>query len=123
MPNYAVTSNPTAIYPGDTVVAFNAETPTPPQASKQFCVAPSPWGSGAQGQFAIQIQFAAAPTAVVTVQSAAVDADADYITTGVSSTNKQFDVLSLTTNSPFIRVQLTSETAGGAVTVTIFRIA
>lgn len=121
MPNYSASGQITALYPGDTAILFNAEAPSAPQAGMQINLPPGPYGSGAQAQVMFSIHFAASPTAVVTIQSAVVDADGNYIATSSTSTNKQDDQLSVTTNAPFLRPQLTS--GSGTLTVKAYRMA
>lgn len=120
MPNYSATTPPFAIYPGDVGTAFNAESPTPPQASIQFAL---PQFTGAhvdQGrQISWQTSFSAAPTAVNAVlQAADNDADANYSTVD-TSTNVNGERRQILVRARFIRARLVSQTGAGAITVTI----
>ena len=118
MPNY-VAGAAIALPPGGQGTAFNAETPTAPQASQAFAV-PPPFGSG-QAQLSVQIAFASAPTAVVDVQGADLDADANYVSLATNSTNKQHDRLDISCNARFVRLYLASQSAGGAITAYVTR--
>jgi len=120
MPNYSATAAPFTIDSGDVVFAFNAESPAPPQSSIQFAL---PSFTGARGENARtvswQTSFASAPTAVnVVLQAADQDADSSYATidtsTNVNGERRQFFV-----RARFLRARLVSQTAGGAITVTL----
>ena len=119
MPNYNA-DTPHTIYPGDVAAPFNAESPAPPQASQQFAL-PSFTGSHVdQGrQISWQTSFASAPTAVNAVlQAADNDADANYSTVD-TSTQTAGERRQILVRARFIRAKLVSQTAGGAITVTI----
>jgi hypothetical protein len=120
MPNYSTTAAPFTIDSGDVVFAFNAESPSPPQSSIQFAL---PAFTGAQGENARtiswQTSFASAPTAVnVVLQAADQDADANYATVD-TSTNVNGERRQIFVRARFVRARLVSQSAGGAVTVTV----
>jgi nucleotide-binding universal stress UspA family protein len=79
MPNYGTPQAGgvlTALYPGDALQLFAAETPAAPQASLAFARACSPDGTDNGTTF--QIAYASAPTASLQIQGSNVDADAAY---------------------------------------------
>jgi len=86
MPNYNTQVPPYSIFPGDVVLAFNAEAPAAGQASQQFAL-PS-YAEFPENGRAIrwQISFATAPTSVnIQLQTAINDVDAQYaVPTGVT---------------------------------------
>lgn len=119
MPNYITTQPPTALYPGDVVFPFNAESPAPPQASQQFALGFYQGATAEQGRTVVwQTSFAAAPSAVsVSLQAAEADADAQYQTID-TSTNVNGERRSVPqVNAKFLRARLASQTGGGAITV------
>ena len=121
MPDYGVAQAGgvlTSLQPGDSYTLFNAETPTAPQASVAFAfsVGPNPGNNSKT----FHIDFASAPTAVVDIQAANADVDADYITV-YTSTNLQHDAYTDIGTSAFYRAKLASQSAGGAITVTVQR--
>lgn len=88
MPNYPGTPNstvlnttpplPVALYPGDTVVLFNAEQPAVPQASIAVALSQSS-PEGVVPSLAIEGFFSGAPGAFeIDLQTADTDADAFY---------------------------------------------
>lgn len=120
MPNYSTTAAPFTIDTGDVVFAFNAESPAPPQSSIQFAL-PSFTGATADQsrQISWQTSFASAPTAVnVVLQAADQDADANYVTVD-TSTNVNGERRQLLVRARFLRARLVSQSAGGAITVTL----
>jgi hypothetical protein len=126
MPNYSQSSNVnpiTALFPGQKILLFNAETPAPGQNSIAVNLPALQYGGRSQAQLSFSISYASAPTAVLTVMAANDDVAASYIATSTTSTNKQTDRLELATNAPFVLIQLTSQSAGGAVTVELYRAA
>lgn len=117
MPNYGVAQAGgvlTAIQPGDWYKLFDAETATAPQASVAFARAPSP--SGADEGITFTISFATQPTAVVLIQGANVDSDAEYQTL-FQSANLQTDKYTDRNRFAFYRAVVQSQSAGGAITV------
>jgi hypothetical protein len=86
MPNYNTQVPPYSIFPGDVVLAFNAEAPAAGQASQQFAL-PS-YAEFPENGRAIrwQISFATAPTSMnIQLQTAINDVDAqDAVPTGVT---------------------------------------
>lgn len=124
MPAYiqSTAANPvTGMFPGDEVVLFSAEAPTSPAASIAVNLPAFHVGGRSQAQLSFSIHYSASPTAVLTVQAANDDADASYINTSATSTNKQDDRIELTTSAKFVRIQLTS--GSGTVTVKLYRAA
>ena len=120
MPNYSNSFPPFAIYPGDSVAVFNAETPTPPQASQQVAIG-NVYGADDVG-VSVLIVYASAPSSVtVNIQMSDADVDASYVTVA-SSTNTAGDSLNLNTQRhKFVRAQLAAQTGGGAITVRVAR--
>jgi hypothetical protein len=121
MPNYNAQNPPFAVYPGDVVFPFNAESPAPPQASQQFALGPTVGGSGPGGRVVVwQISFASAPGAVNAVlQAADVDADPNYqnLDTSTNTAGERRQVANV--QARFLRVRLVSQTSGGAITVSL----
>ena len=101
----------TALSPGDAMRLFDAEILVAPQASIPFLRALS----GDSGT-TFTIGFAAAPTAVVAIQGANVDLEAQYQTL-FTSTDKQTDSYTNTERWRYYRARLVSQAAGGALTV------
>lgn len=126
MPNYgalpnvpaAVGQSATALYAGDELNLFNAETPAAPQASIAVALPKAPVGGYAPIVF--DIEFAAAPTDSLLIQGAMVDTDSAYQTL-YTSTNLQQDNYQDLGGFQFYRAKLASQSAGGAVTVTVRR--
>ncbi len=120
MPNYDTQNPPFSAQSGDVVFAFNGESPAAPQASQQYALTPLISGTGPGGRtIAWQTSFAAAPTAVnIVLQAADVDADANYATID-TSTQVGGERRQILTQGKFVRVKLVSQTAGGALTVTL----
>jgi len=118
MPNYGVKQSGgvlTEIQPGDQFVLFNAESPTPPQASVAFNTGYQPGGQSPQ--IAFTIDFATAPSASeVHIQGANINADADFQDLYVS-TNVQHDLYLDNGKLAFYRAKLVGNTGGGALTV------
>jgi hypothetical protein len=117
MPNYGVAQvggTVTAVYPGDTYVLFNAETPTAPQASVAFNRAPSGWES--PGGIIFTISFAnTTPTARVDIEGSNVDSDAQYQSLA-QIINLQNGYYSDAGTFAYYRAKLVSG-SGGALTV------
>jgi hypothetical protein len=125
MPNYGIPQaggTLTALQPGDKLTLFNAESPAPPQASVAFAR-----GMGmmsADGGSTFHASFATPPTAaVVNIQAANQDIDADYTNVGtLTFTGPQTDqAYTDVGRSAFYRAQLASQSGGGAITVTVQR--
>ena len=120
MPTYNTQNPPYAIFPGDVVLAFNAESPSAGQASQQFAL-PDYSGRADQGRTVRwQTIFGSAPSAIsITLQAAIDDVDAHYQTID-TSTNTVGEARSVTAvNAKFLRAKLTSITGGSGVTVQI----
>lgn len=108
----------TSVQPGDAYTLFNAETPADGTASVAFALANGP--APGENSKTFHIDFAAAPTAVVVIQCANQDVEADYVTV-YTSTNTQHDAYTDIGTSAFYRAKLVSQSAGGALTVTVQR--
>lgn len=68
----------TAIYPGDSFLAFNAETPAAGQASQAVALAPK--DADQPGSISVELTFSAAPGVFeFDIQVSDTDADDDYI--------------------------------------------
>lgn len=117
MPAY-VAGTATALYPGDSLLLFNAETVAANSESIAFARASSPGGDDAGSTF--EIDFAASPTAVVTIQGANTDLDANYQTL-YTSTNAQHDNYTDNARWEFYRCKVSTYSAGGALTVKVQR--
>ena len=121
MPNYGIVQAggtlPTALQPGDSMYLFNAESPTPPQASVAFARGFDPAGSSAPIVFTAS--WAVSPTAVLNIQASNVDADAQYITLGTINASPGY--YSDQGGFAFYRAQLASQSVGGAITVRVQR--
>ena len=125
MPNYGTPQagfnqtspglNLTTLLPGDRLALFNAETPTAPQASVAFARGYAPQGQPPRITFTVA--FAAQPTAVVQIQGANQDLDAQYQTLFSSAVNDQTSSYVDNGCFAFYRARLDSQTAGGALTV------
>lgn len=121
MPNYGVAqagspggNNLTEIQPGDLFYLFNAESPTAPQASVAVAMGYVP--NNASGQVVFTVHWAAAPTAALVIQGSHVDVDAQYQTL-TTFTNVQDGYYADVGGFAFYRAKLSSQSAGGAVTV------
>ncbi len=122
MPNYGVAQAGgvlTAIQPGDSLLLFNAESPTAPQSSVAFARGYNPGGGGGN-PIVFQAIWESSPTAALYIQGSNVDTDADYITLG-TITNTSPAYYADAGGFLFYRVQLFSQSAGGAVTVKVQR--
>ena len=86
MPNYNTQVPPYSIFPGDVALAFNSEAPAAGQASQQFAL-PSYSGFPENGRaHSLADHLRHAPSAVsVVLQTAMVDADAQYATMDTST--------------------------------------
>lgn len=128
MPNYpnssGTTTTPTfppfAIYPGDRIALFNAENPTPPQASDRCSIA-DVYGTDDVG-VTVVITYASAPGSVqMDIQMATADNDAAYNTI-YSSSNVNGESVNLNVQrQPFIRIRKVAQSGGGAVTAVVCR--
>lgn len=124
MPNYSQSSAAlpiSSLYPGQSGLSFDAETPTAPQAGKAFCIAAL--GPGSQPKSVnLEIAFSADPGAFqVDLQEADTDVDAAYVTiSGASLTavNSGFyaRVDKIPASARFYRASLVSRT--NSVTLT-----
>ncbi len=123
MPNYGVPQAGgvlTSLQPGDGIFyLFDNESPTEGQASVAFCRSFSPGGDDAGSTFVID--WASAPTGVVTIEASNQDVDADYQTIWTWSANNQHDNYTDIVRFKFYRAKVVSVDAGLPVTVTVQR--
>lgn len=134
MPNYpnaiGTATIPTTalqtIWPNDTVLAFDAETPTAPQASQRFAVANA--GPYSAATLSVELLFAADPGVFsVTIQDADTDADIYYQTLAssgtISSVSSYFTarVELVPFKGKFVRLVIASRTNAVALTARITR--
>lgn len=118
MPNYNAQVPPYSVNPGDVALAFNNESPTAGQVSQQFAL-PSYSGTPENGRtIRWQTIYGSSPSAVsMALQSAMVDADAQY-TTIDNSTAIGGEARTVTdVRGKFLRAKVTSITGGSGVTV------
>jgi hypothetical protein len=120
MPNYNAQVPPYSIFPGDVAFAFNTEAPGAGQASQQFAL-PSYAGFPENGRTVRwQTSFGTAPSAVsVVLQSALVDADAQYSTIDTSSATAGEARTVSGVRGNFLRAKVSSITGGSGVTVQV----
>lgn len=107
------------LIPGDVLVLFNAETLAAPQASIAISIGPALGGGYAPLTFDIEFS-AAAVTATTLIQGSMSDVDSAYQTL-YTSTNLQQDNYVDFGKFRFYRAKLSSQSAGGTVTVTVSR--
>lgn len=110
--------NLTALCPGDKITLFDG-TETPGASVKSVAFSRAQTASGDNGT-TFFIQFGSAPTALVLIQSAFADVEADYQTVW-SSTNTQQDAYTDVGRAPFYRAVLSTYSAGGMPVVTATR--
>lgn len=80
MPNYDTTLQMPSLYPGQIVLAFDAEQPAAPQASKAFAI-PTPMIGNHPPAINVDIEFSADPGVFqLDVQEAEEDENASYMT-------------------------------------------
>ena len=120
MPNYNTQVPPYSIFPGDVALAFNSEAPSAGQASQQFAL-PSYAGFPENGRtIRWQTIYGSAPSAVsVVLQTAMVDADAQYTTVDTSSATAGEARTVTGVRGNFIRAKVSSITGGSGVLVQI----
>lgn len=122
-------SNPININPGQSVVVWNAETPTPgtgtTAASQQVALSS---GQGGNTPFSVDGHFSGAPGAFeVDVQVAAADNDTDYQTcancnvTTVDATNNTFHLDAGQAVTRYVRLLMRSRTNSVSITARINR--
>ena len=125
MPAYSATGTVYAIYPGDSVTVWSAETVTTGSKSQQVAIAPN-FSSGAQMDVTVTVTFSNTPGAVtVSLQTADTDTDGAYVTQSGAVLNS---ATLLTQNLPwhvhanFARLIMTTQPANSVtVTATISR--
>ena len=111
MPNDGAHNRPLVIFGGVTVKAFDAESPANGQASERYALQPN------IDEIHVSIYFASAPSAsdyIIEVADEDVEARYQQIAQSTDVNGEQF---SLTTAANFIRAKKTSQTGGGAVTI------
>jgi len=120
MPNYNAQVPPYSISPGDVALAFNSEAPGAGQASQQFAL-PNYAGFPENGRTVRwQTIFGTAPSAVsVVLQTAMVDADAQYSTIDTSTTTAGEARTITGVRGNFIRAKVSSITGGAGVIVQV----
>ncbi len=120
MPNYNAQVPPYSIFPGDVALAFNSESPAGGQASQQFAL-PSYAGFPENGRtIRWQTIYGTAPSAVsVALQTAMVDADAQYSTVDTSSATAGEARTITGVRGNFIRAKVSSITGGSGMLVQI----
>jgi hypothetical protein len=125
LPNYSQSSAAlpiTGIRPGDRVLSFNAETPTPPQAGQAFSICQLGPGTQPKG-LNLEIAFSTDPGAFqVDLQEADTDVDGAYITLqSITAVNASF--YGRIDNAPFtaqfVRAKLVSRTNAVSLTAKI----
>jgi hypothetical protein len=120
MPNYNAQVPPYSIFPGDVALAFNSESPAGGQASQQFAL-PNYAGFPENGRtIRWQTIYGTAPSAVsVVLQTAMVDADAQYssVDTSAATAGEARTITGVRGN--FIRAKVASITGGSGVLVQI----
>jgi hypothetical protein len=120
MPNYNAQNPPYSIFPGDVALAFNSEAPAAGQASQQFAL-PSYAGFPENGR-AVRWQtiFGTAPSAIsVVLQTAMIDAEAQYATIDTSSATAGESRTVTGVRGNFIRAKVSSITGGSGITVQV----
>jgi hypothetical protein len=108
------------VEPGHSYKVFDAESPA--AGASSVAVAIPPALDGALAGYSVACQFASAPDAVsILVQEADEDVEASYVTVDTLSsvTGGKTSYSGNITN--FVRLKLSSQTNGGAVTATIGR--
>src|SRR6202050_5608011 len=120
MPNYNAQVPPYSIFPGDVALAFNSEAPGAGQASQQYAL-PSYAGFPENGRTVRwQTIYATPPSAVsVVLQTAMIDADAQYSTVDTSSATAGEARTVTGVRGNFIRAKVSSITGGSGVLVQI----
>jgi|SRR5689334_8330722 len=128
MPAYKTLTIPTALYPGDIGLSFNAEVVgVDGTAGERFALSQSPTGIGALSGFSCELQWSAAPanTCVVALQVSDNDSDSSFVTTLSHTFNGtevtfRFDPAGLT--AAFARVLVvTHDSNGKSLTARIMR--
>lgn len=125
MPAYGAAFSPQAMYPGDEVFLFNAETLTPPASSQAVNLANPAFGdSDGQFQILVTLHFASAPTSFTfTVQGSLDDVTGQYAQIGTIATGTATDYqVAIACSTPYVRVNLGAQSGGGAVTSKIYRV-
>ena len=120
MPNYNAQVPPYSISPGDVALAFNSDAPGAGQASQQFAL-PNYAGFPENGRTVRwQTIFGTAPSAVsVVLQTAMVDADAQYSTIDTSTATAGEARTITGVRGTFIRAKVSSITGGAGVIVQV----
>lgn len=119
MPAYKTLTIPTALYPGDIGLSFNAEVVgVDGTAGERFAISPSPTGVGALGGFSTEFSWDVAPanTTIVSTEMANTDADTNYIeidshTFNGTETTYRFDGSGLSPS--FVRTKVKTHDSNG----------
>ena len=110
MPAYG-THAPFVLFAGQIVKPFDAESPGNGTASQSFALQPN------IAEISVSVYYASAPSAAdYKIEVADEDVDARYKQIA-QSTDVNGEEFSITTAARFIRAKKTSQTGGGAVTV------
>jgi hypothetical protein len=125
MPNYTIAGGVVALQPGDIYLLWNAESPSATQASIPFAVGYAPGGSGAS-VITFTAEWATTPTAVLSIYGsnkapAATFTAADWTPTALGTITAQSGYYADAGGFAFYCAVLTSQSAGGAITVTVKR--
>jgi len=125
MPNYTTAGGVVALQPGDIYLLFNAESPTAPQASIPFATGYNP-GGGSCPPIVFTAEWASTPTAVVSIygsnKAPAADYHAsDWTPSALGTISTQSGYYADAGGFAFYLAVLTSQSAGGAVTVLVKR--
>jgi hypothetical protein len=120
MPNYNAQVPPYSVSPGDVALVFNNESPTAGQSSQQFAL-PSYAGFADNGRtIRWQTIYGSSPSAVsIVLQTAIVDADAQYTTVDASSATAGEARTVTDVRGKFFRAKVSSITGGSGVTVRV----
>jgi hypothetical protein len=120
VPDYNTQNPPNSFYPGDVVLAFDAESPAASQASQQFAL-PNYSGFPSNGRtISWQTIYGTAPTSVsISLQTAMNDVPAQYATidTSTATAGEARTVSGVRGN--FIRATVNAISGGSGVTVQI----
>jgi hypothetical protein len=118
MPNYNTQVPPYSVNPGDVALAFNNEAPASGQASQQFALPNYAGMPNNARTIAWQTVYGTSPSAIsVTLQTAMVDADAEYATIDTSTATGGEARTVTNVRGNFLRAKVSSITGGSGVTV------
>jgi hypothetical protein len=120
VPDYNTQNPPNSFYPGDIVLAFNAESPAAGQASQQFAL-PNYSGFPNNGRtISWQMIYGTAPTSVsIALQTAMNDVPAQYATIDTSTATAGETRTVENVRANFVRAVVNAISGGSGVTVQI----